>query len=112
MAKGNRAGIVAIVIILIMVFDGCYWFNKRFGHKDLRVTIIDVGQGNAALLELPGGACFMLDGGGFSDNTIFDVGERIIAPFLWRKKIMTIDAGADPSQQRPFKWPFVYGQTL
>ena len=33
----------------------------------------------------------MVDGGGFSDNTAFDVGARIIAPFLWQKKIKTID---------------------
>lgn len=91
MANGNRAGILALAVIFIMVLDGCYWLNRRFGNEDLRVTIIDVGQGNSALLELPGGACFLIDGGGFSDNTVFDVGERIIAPLLWRKKIMTID---------------------
>jgi competence protein ComEC len=33
----------------------------------------------------------MIDGGGFSDNASFDVGARIIAPFLWRKKIKTVD---------------------
>ena len=62
-----------------------------FWHDDLKVTIIDVGQGTSALLEIPGGDCLLIDGGGFSDNSIFDVGERIIAPLLWRKKIMTVD---------------------
>jgi competence protein ComEC len=33
----------------------------------------------------------LVDGGGFSDNAVFDTGEIIIAPFLWRKKIKTID---------------------
>ena len=53
---------------------------------------MDVGQGNAALLELPGGHTALIDGGGFSDNNVFDMGARVIAPFLWRKKIHTIDA--------------------
>ncbi|MEE8400274.1 MAG: DNA internalization-related competence protein ComEC/Rec2 [Desulfobacterales bacterium] len=88
---GNRVRILALVVIVVMVLDGCYWYNKRFGREDLGITIIDVGQGTAAFLELPGGACFLIDGGGFSDNTVFDVGERIIAPLLWRKKIMTVD---------------------
>ena len=52
---------------------------------------MDVGQGNAALLELPDGDTMLIDGGGFSDNSIFDIGARVVAPFLWRKKIKTID---------------------
>ena len=33
----------------------------------------------------------MIDGGGFSDNSSFDVGSRIIAPLLWGKKIKTVE---------------------
>ncbi len=33
----------------------------------------------------------MIDGGGFADNSSFDMGARIIAPLLWRKKIKTVD---------------------
>ena len=43
------------------------------------------------LLELPGGHTALIDGGGFSDNNTFDMGARVIAPFLWRKKIQTVD---------------------
>jgi competence protein ComEC len=32
-----------------------------------------------------------VDGGGFSDNSRFDVGASVVAPFLWRKKIRTLD---------------------
>jgi competence protein ComEC len=63
----------------------------RFWHNDLRISAIDVGHGNAFLLELPKGYTMLIDGGGFTDNSIFDVGARIVAPFLWRKKIKTID---------------------
>ena len=89
---GRRtAAIVAVVIIFAGSVDTCYWVYNRFWRNDLRVTIIDVGQGSSALVELPGGRCFLIDGGGFSDNSIFDVGARIVAPFLWHKKIKTID---------------------
>jgi competence protein ComEC len=82
---------VAIVVIIAGVADTCYWFNNRFRHDDLRVTIIDVGQGSSALLEMPRGFNLLIDGGGFPDNSAFDIGERVIAPLLWRKKIKTID---------------------
>ncbi|MDO9567125.1 MAG: DNA internalization-related competence protein ComEC/Rec2 [Candidatus Desulfaltia sp.] len=94
----NRIGLrqkTAIIAAAFVIFagsvDACYWAYNRFWRNDLRVTVIDVGQGSCALVELPGGHCFLVDGGGFSDNSIFDVGERIVAPFLWRKKIKTID---------------------
>ena len=89
--RQKAAVIAAAFVILAGSVDTCYWVYNRFWRDDLRVTIIDVGQGSSALVELPGGDCFLIDGGGFSDNSIFDVGARIVAPLLWRKKIKTID---------------------
>ncbi|HUV50618.1 MAG TPA: DNA internalization-related competence protein ComEC/Rec2 [Anaerolineae bacterium] len=89
--RRKTAIVAAAFVIFAGSVDAFYWAYNRFWRNDLRVTIIDVGQGSSALVELPGGRCFLIDGGGFSDNSIFDVGERIVAPFLWRKKIKTID---------------------
>jgi len=89
--RRKTAIVVAVLVIFAGSVDTCYWVYNRFWRNDLRVTIIDVGQGSSALVELPGGRCFLIDGGGFSDNSVFDVGARIVAPFLWRKKIKTID---------------------
>lgn len=83
---------VALALILSAVAaDIGYWTYQRLGRQDLRATFLDVGQGSAALLELPGGYCMLVDGGGYSDNAAFDVGARIIAPFLWQKKIRTVE---------------------
>ena len=87
--KWARIGL--FLALFVLVADSCYWLYQRFWHPDLRVTIIDVGDGSAALLEIPGGHTIMIDGGGFSDNSSFDVGAKIIAPLLWQKKIMTVD---------------------
>jgi competence protein ComEC len=88
----KRGAIVGILLILALAGDAGYWLYQRFWQQDLRVTYIDVGQGNASLVELPGGYTALIDGGGFSDNNVFDMGARVIAPFLWRKKIRTVDA--------------------
>jgi competence protein ComEC len=84
------AGIIAVLAVLALAADTCFWVYQRFWHSDLRVTVIDVGQGSAALVELPGGHNMLFDGGGFSDNSVFDMGARVVAPFLWQKKIKTI----------------------
>jgi len=85
------AAIVVLLAMLALSADACFWLSNRFWHDDLRVTMIDVGHGSAALLELPKGYNILIDGGGFSDNSVFDIGARIIAPFLWQKKIKTVD---------------------
>lgn len=82
---------MAIIALFTLGADITYWAYERFLRTDFRATIIDVGQGSAALLEFPRGYCMLIDGGGFSDNSSFDVGERIIAPFLWNRKIKTIE---------------------
>jgi competence protein ComEC len=76
---------------MVLAVDGSYWIHQRYFSKNLRATILDVGHGNAAVLEMPRGRVFLVDGGGFSDNAVFDVGQRIVAPYLWRRKIMTVE---------------------
>ncbi len=84
----------AALLVLGLVFgaaDAGYWLYQRFGRNDLRMTLLDVGQGSAALLEFPGGYTVLVDGGGFSDPAAFDVGARVVAPYLWRNKIASVD---------------------
>ncbi len=84
--------ITALLTILAAAgVDAAYWMYRRYYHSDLCVTALDVGQGSANLLQLPGGFVALVDGGGFGDPRIFDVGERIVAPALWRNKIKTVD---------------------
>jgi competence protein ComEC len=85
------ASILTGITLFILSADIYYWVDKRWGKEDLTVSIIDVGQGNAALIEMPGGKCALIDGGGYSNNEIFDIGAKVIAPFLWQKKIKTIE---------------------
>jgi competence protein ComEC len=88
--KWAQATVLTAVVVL--AGDVLYWSHARFLSKELRVTVLDVGQGSAALLELPRGYNVLVDGGGFSDNSTFDVGGRIVAPYLWKRKIRTIDS--------------------
>ena len=91
--KSIQKPVVAVALLTVLVFsaDLGYGLYQRYWRDDVRVTMIDVGHGNASLLELPYGYTMLIDGGGFSDNRMFDVGASIVAPFLWRKKIRTVD---------------------
>jgi competence protein ComEC len=91
-SRGHSAIIILVLVLITLAADAGYWLYQRFGNADLRVTVIDVGHGSASLLEYPGGYTMLIDGGGFADNSAFDVGAAVVAPLLWRKKIRTVDA--------------------
>ena len=55
----------------------------------LRVTMIDVGQGDAVLLQLPGGRALLVDAGGAPGS--FDVGDRVVTPALWALGVRRLD---------------------
>nr|WP_018132366.1 ComEC/Rec2 family competence protein [Effusibacillus pohliae] len=61
--------------------------------SELRVTFLDVGQGDSALIETPKGLTILVDGGGIPSHvqSDFDVGEKIVMPFLRYRGIRAID---------------------
>jgi competence protein ComEC len=62
----------------------------RDAPPGLRVTMLDVGQGDSILVEFPCGRTMLVDGGGLAGSS-FDVGERVVSPVLWRKGIKRVD---------------------
>lgn len=85
---GYRAAAILAALLLagIFVFAAV---EEKFAPR-ARVSFLDVGQGNAVILEFPAGGAVLLDGGGpFSER--FNVGERIIAPFLWKQGISRLE---------------------
>jgi competence protein ComEC len=92
--EGSRTAFLPRVLFLVSLLalfaDSLFWLHSRYFHRDLRVTFLDVGQGDAAVVELPGSQIIVIDGGGFASEE-FDVGEAILAPFLWSRKIARVD---------------------
>ncbi len=81
---------IAGVAIVVLGADGSYWWRERQRVDRLRVTFLNVGQGDAAVLELPGGKVLLIDAGGAATGD-FDTGEAIVAPFLRSRKIVKVD---------------------
>jgi competence protein ComEC len=79
-----------LLILFLFASDISYWIYRTRYNTNFSVTYLDVGQGNAALIQFPGKERMLIDGGGFSRDN-FDVGRMVIAPFLFRSKILQID---------------------
>ncbi len=79
-----------LLCLTLLLIDSAVWIWHRHFHRDLRVWFLDVGQGDAAVVEFPGSRVMVIDGGGFASES-FDAGEAILAPFLWSQKISRVD---------------------
>jgi competence protein ComEC len=65
--------------------------QRRESPRTLRVTMFDVGQGDAILVEMPNGRRALVDAGGAPFGGGVDVGMRVLAPALWAKGIRALD---------------------
>lgn len=80
----------ALCAVLALFLLAVQCFPPRPAGETLRLTAVDVGQGSSILVEFPGGGTMLVDGGGFHENR-FDVGRRVVVPFLLSRKIRALD---------------------
>ncbi|MCP3944476.1 MAG: DNA internalization-related competence protein ComEC/Rec2 [Desulfobacteraceae bacterium] len=85
-----------LVLVILAVLAGSFSFTTglktKLFQKKMIITILDVGQGNSALIQTIEGKNILVDGGGFSDRSSFDIGRYVVGPFLWSQKIFCLDA--------------------
>lgn len=79
-SRAALASIAALALALLVVLE--IGARRAGGPRGvLRATFLDVGQGDAAVVDLPDGEAIVIDGGGLVGSPI-DVGERVVAPEL------------------------------
>jgi competence protein ComEC len=83
--RGGQAASVA-ALLLIGATLATIWPFLAPASGILRVTVLDVGQGDAIVVEAPDGRAMLVDAGPGGAMRL-DVGDRVVAPFLWNRGI-------------------------
>lgn len=80
----------AMVMGILCIVAWWLWSPRPFSKEgQVRVTFLDVGQGDSIVIELPAGTVVLIDGGATYER--FDMGRSVVAPFLWNRGIRRID---------------------
>lgn len=85
----SRTNRIIAVIGLLMVAS--IWLQAKQTH-DFSIHFIDVGQGEAILVQTPHGKNILIDAGPAdrSSSAVFDLGERIVVPYLKKQGVEQI----------------------
>jgi len=80
---------VGLVLLLTVIVA---WRTARGGSPWLRVTVLDVGQGESIIVTSPAGRTVLIDGGTILSGERGEIGRAVIVPYLQSSGVSRIDA--------------------
>ena len=89
-AAARTLGLVAASLWLWIALAPPTYARAVFDSR-LRVTAMDVGQGDAFLVTCPDGQTLLVDAGGVSTRGDFDIGDRVLGPALRARGLGRVD---------------------
>jgi competence protein ComEC len=82
---------VSCCLIIALIFAGSAILHGSSNKGKLVLTFFSVGQGESILVNFPDGKRMLIDGGGSAAEKGWDVGEKLLAPALWKMGIDSLD---------------------
>ncbi len=87
--------VLLIMVLCLVIFNGAF----RNGFREADCVFVDVGQGSCVHLRTPSGKNILIDGGGRpvfgsgkeAEKYDFDVGEKIVMPYLLKNGTGKVD---------------------
>ena len=100
--RGPRWAIAAAVLLPVIPAMVLWPEPPLLVPHVMEVTAIDVGQGDSLLVAGGEGRTLLVDAGGpvggvdeaAAATSVFDVGEEVVAPYLWQRRMRRLDAVA------------------
>jgi len=99
LVRRSRWGALAAAVAMPLIAAMVLWPEPVLRTPaTMEVTAIDVGQGDSLLAINPEGSAMLVDAGGPVGRggpaevvSSFDVGEEVVSPYLWSRRIRRVD---------------------
>ncbi len=99
MARRGRWPAYAAVVLVGLTAVAVLWPERAKVHAGaFEITALDIGQGDSLLAVNPQGGTMLIDAGGPIGGygtgevvTNFDVGEEVVSPYLWSRRLRHVD---------------------
>lgn len=88
--RGRGPRRLAWLSVLALALSLTVGLGARYFSKEVQITFLPVGQGDGAVVELPGGRAILVDTG--PGGSGMDAAERVLLPFLRSRRIESLDA--------------------
>jgi len=80
--RWRQGAVVVACVLLVVIVSAPFVSLRRPATGWLRVSVLDVGQGDAILVQTPNGRSLLVDAGGTPGGT-YDIGGRVVTPAIW-----------------------------
>jgi competence protein ComEC len=87
--RGRRVAQVVWTASLLIIVTTPPWPSAAPAAGLMRISMLDVGQGQSIAVQFPTGQSLLLDTGGAGPS--FDMGSRVVKPALWALGIRRLD---------------------
>jgi len=97
--RSRRWSLTAVALLPVVTVMVLWPEPTLKTQGELEVTALDVGQGDSLLVVSPNGQTMLVDAGGpvggpteaAATTSAFDVGEEVVSPYLWSRRIRRLD---------------------
>ena len=89
--KLTKTSTKILIICIVIIFLANQLISFINENNLLKINFIDVGQGDSCLIVTPNGKKILIDGGGNKNSDKYDVGEKVLLPYLLDRRIKTLD---------------------
>ena len=89
--KVNKKLIIKTIAIVLSITIISVVTLNLLEEKKLKLYFVDVGQGDCTYLKTPSGKNILIDGGGNRDKEKYDVGKKVLLPYLLDRRVKKLD---------------------
>lgn len=89
--KVNKKLIIKTIAIVLSITIISVATLNVLEEKKLKLYFVDVGQGDCTYLKTPSGKNILIDGGGNRDKEKYDVGKKVLLPYLLDRRVKKLD---------------------